>query len=62
MVDEAPNMISLLKKMEVLDVVDSFRAKNATENHNDLKACVFSFNNVNVIVKETGGGLVMVTI
>jgi hypothetical protein len=62
MVDEAPNMISLLKKMEVLDVVDSFRAKNGTESHYDLKACVFGFNNANVIVKETGGGLVMVTI
>jgi len=62
MVDDAPNMISLLKKMEVLDVVDSFRAKNGTESHYDLKACVFGFNNANVIVKETGGGLVMVTI
>jgi hypothetical protein len=34
----------------------------ATGEATDLKACVFSFTNANVIVKETGGRLVMVAV
>jgi len=62
MVDEAPTMMSLLKRMEKLEVADSYDATNGTGNPNNLKACIFSFNNANVIVKETGGRLVMVAI
>jgi hypothetical protein len=62
MVDDAPNLLSLLKRMEALDVVNIYELVNGTSEVTDLKACVFSFENANVIVKETGGRLVMVAI
>ena len=62
MVDEAPTMISLLKRMEALDVADVYDVTNWTGQPMNLKACVFSFENANVIVKETGGRLIMVAI
>jgi hypothetical protein len=61
MVDEAPTMLALLKRMERLEMADTYDVTNATD-YKDLKACIFSFNNANVIVKETGGRLVMVAI
>ena len=61
MVDEAPTMLALLKRMERLEMCDTYDVTNATD-YKDLRACVFSFNNANVIVKETGGRLVMVAI
>ncbi len=61
MVDEAPTMLALLKRMERLEMADTYDVTNATD-YKDLKACVFSFTNANVIVKETGGRLVMVAI
>jgi len=62
MVDEAPTMMSLLKRMEALGVADVYDVTNWTGQPMNLKACVFSFENANVIVKETGGRLVMVAI
>jgi hypothetical protein len=61
MVDEAPTMLALLKRMERLEMADTYDVTNATD-YKDLKACIFSFTNANVIVKETGGRLVMVAI
>jgi hypothetical protein len=61
MVDESPTMITLLKQMERLGMGDPYDVTNTTD-WKDLKACVFSFENANIIVKETGGRLVMVTI
>ena len=61
LVDEAPTMIVLFKRMEGLGLADYTDVVNQT-NYMDLKACVFSFNNANVIVKETGGRLVMVAV
>jgi hypothetical protein len=54
-------MLALLKRMERLEMADTYDVTNATD-YKDLKACVFSFTNANVIVKETGGRLVMVAI
>jgi hypothetical protein len=62
LVDESPTMIGLIKKMERLGLCDTYDVTNRTGEPNDLKACVFSFDNANVIVKETGGRLVMVAI
>jgi hypothetical protein len=62
MVDDAPNLLSLLKRMEALDVVDVYEAQNWTGQPANMKACIFSFTNANVIVKETGGRLVMVAV
>jgi len=61
-VDESPTMITLLKKMEGFGLGDSYDVSSATSEPSNLKACVFSFENANVIVKETGGRLVMVAI
>jgi len=61
LVDEAPTMIVLFKRMEGLGMADGYDVVNQTD-YKDLKACVFSFDNANVIVKETGGRLVMVAI
>jgi hypothetical protein len=61
LVDEAPTMIVLFKRMEGLGMADGYDVVNQTD-YKDLKACVFSFENANVIVKETGGRLVMVAI
>jgi hypothetical protein len=62
LVDEAPTLYNLFKKLEDLEVADRYDVINSTSESKDLKACVFSFNNANVIVKETGGRLVMVAI
>jgi len=62
LVDESPTIIMLLKKMEGLDMCDRYDLTSRTAEPSDLKACVFSFTNANVIVKETGGRLVMVAI
>ena len=62
LVDQCPTMLILLKRMEQLDMVNRYELVNGTSEATDLKACVFSFTNANVIVKETGGRLVMVAI
>ena len=62
LVDECPTMLILLKRMEQLGMADRYELVNATGEATDLKACVFSFENANVIVKETGGRLVMVAV
>lgn len=62
LVDQCPTMLILLKRMEQLDMVNRYELVNGTSEATDLKACVFSFSNANVIVKETGGRLVMVAI
>jgi hypothetical protein len=62
MVDDAPNLLSLLKRMQALDVADVYEAQNWTGQPANMKACIFSFRNANVIVKETGGRLVMVAV
>jgi hypothetical protein len=62
LVDECPTMLILLKRMEQLDMADRYELVNGTSEATDLKACVFSFSNANVIVKETGGRLVMVAV
>ena len=62
LVDQCPTMLILLKRMEQLDMADRYELVNGTSEATDLKACVFSFSNANVIVKETGGRLVMVAV
>jgi GNAT superfamily N-acetyltransferase len=62
MVDDAPTIIILLKRMQGLEIVDVYEAQNWTGEPSNLKACIFSFTNANVIVKETGGRLVMVAV
>jgi hypothetical protein len=62
MVDDAPTIIILLKRMQGLGIVDVYEAQNWTGEPSNLKACIFSFTNANVIVKETGGRLVMVAV
>ena len=62
LVDECPTMWTLLMRLEQMDVVNSYEVVNFSAEAKDLKTCVFSFNNANVIVKETGGRLVMVAI
>lgn len=62
LVDESPTLIDLLKKMERLQIVEIYEIVSATSEVTNLKTCVFSFTNANVIVKETGGRLIMVAI
>ena len=62
MVDDAPTIIVLLKRMQGLGMADVYEAQNWTGEPSNLKACIFSFTNANVIVKETGGRLVMVAV
>jgi len=62
MVDDAPTIIILLKRMQGLGIVDVYEAQNWTGEPSNLKACIFSFTNANVIVKETAGKLVMVAV
>lgn len=61
LVDEATTLFALIKQMERLDFNMRDIISN-TDNISDLRACVFSFNNVNVIVKQMGGKLVMVPV
>jgi hypothetical protein len=62
LVDECPTMMNLLMRLEQLDIVNRYEVTNWSAEPKDMKTCVFSFNNANVIVKETGGRLVMVAI
>jgi hypothetical protein len=62
LVDECPTMINLLMRLEQLDIVNSYEVTNWSAEPKDMKTCVFSFSNANVIVKETGGRLVMIAI
>jgi hypothetical protein len=61
LVDESNSMLSLFKKFEKLGgpEIDDVVCYGSTMN---LKAVVFSFNNANVIVKKSGGKMVMVAI
>ena len=62
LVDEATTIIGLIKKMENdYNMETGFLVSNTGEISN-LKACVFSFENANVIIKQTGGKLVMVAV
>lgn len=62
LVDECPTMMILLKRMEQLDMIGTFDITNSSGTSNNLKAGVFAFNNANLIVKETGGRLIMIAI
>jgi hypothetical protein len=61
LVDEAITIYGLVTKMENLDMNVGPVISN-TDNITNLKACIFTFNNMNVIIKKTGGKLVMVAI
>lgn len=62
LVDEVPTLINLFKKMNYIGMEDISDVTSNTKRVNDLKACVFRFYDMNVIVKEQGGKLVMVAI
>lgn len=62
LVDEATTISGLIKKMENDYDMNTGSLTSNTGEIANLKACVFSFENANVIVKQTGGKLVMVAI
>ena len=62
LVDESNSISVLLKKMDYDYDMSREMVVSNTENVENLKACVFSFQNANVIVKQTGGRLVMVAV
>ena len=60
LVDESVSLRILFKKLNDLDFNYSLRSYNTTEEK--IKTGIFAFENATVIVKETGGRLVMVAI
>ena len=61
-VDEANSLSVLIKRMEYDYDMSIGSLTSNTDEISNLKACVFAFDNMNVIVKQTGGKLVMVAI
>jgi hypothetical protein len=61
LVDEARTIYGLIKEMERRKM-DIHRLISNTEEFLHLKVCVFSFNNMNVIIKQGAGKLIMIPI
>lgn len=62
LVDEANSLPVLIKRMEYDYDMNMDSIVSNTNEVASLKACVFTFDNMNVIVKQAGGRLVMVAI